>query len=84
MKYFKITCIEAEIVIVAKDEEEATWTGLQLANENDMNIIDIEPIRITKNMEFPNKVKAIMEIDAEELLEDLDFEEFIYVACVLS
>ena len=75
MKYFKLICIEAEIVVVARDEEEAAWVGMELCNSQNYTLVDIEPVKITKNSYYPNKIQAVMDIE-EGLFDDLPFDEF--------
>lgn len=75
MKYFKITCIEAELVIVAKDEEEAAWIGMTIANENEMNLLDVTPYKMHRNAYFPNKWQAVKDIELD-LMEDVDWQDF--------
>ena len=75
MKYFKIICLEAEVVIIAKDQEEAAWTALQLSTEHDMTLIDVKPIKRDKRAYFPNKWQQIKDIDVD-LFEDIDFTDF--------
>ena len=75
MKYFKLICIEAEIVVVAKDEEEAAWVGMEICNSQDFTLVDVEPVKMTKDSYYPNKWQAVKDID-EDLFDDLPFDEF--------
>ena len=76
MKYWKVICLEAEITVIAKDEEEAAFVALELANSQDFTLVDIEPVEIDKKSGYyPNKWQAIKDID-DDLLEDVSFEEF--------
>ena len=75
MKYFKLICIEAEIVVVARDEEEAAWVGMEICNSQDFTLVDVEPVKMTKDSYYPNKWQAVKDID-EDLFDDLPFDEF--------
>ncbi len=55
MNYFKLICIEAEIVVVAADEEEAAFVGLEICNSQNFTLVDIEPVKMGKGDYYPNK-----------------------------
>ena len=75
MKYYKITCLEAEVTVVAKDEEEAAYVALEIANSQSYTLIDIEEVKISKKGYFPNKWQTVKDIDTE-MFDDLPFDEF--------
>nr|BDD44256.1 hypothetical protein 2 [bacterium] len=75
MTYFKLICIEAEIVVVAKDEEEAAFVGLEICNSQNFTLVDIEPVKMGKGDYYPNKWQAVKDIE-EGLFDDLPFDEF--------
>ena len=64
----------SEIVVVAKDEEEAVWVGMEICNSQDFTLVDVEPVKMTKDSYYPNKWQAVKDID--EISDDLPFDEF--------
>ena len=75
MKYFKVTCIEGEIIIIADDAMEASYIALEVSNQMNYSLIDVEPVKMSKGQYYPNKLDALMDIDSD-MFDELPFDEF--------
>ena len=77
MKYFKITAVEAEVIVVSKDSEEAAWQALQICNSQGYTLIDINEIEIDPRKDYyPNRADSLIKTDAD-MFEPLEFDEFM-------
>lgn len=75
MKYFKLICIEGEIVIIADDAMEAGYIGMEISNQMNYTLMDVEPVKMSAKDYYPNKLDVLMDIDSD-MFEDLPFDEF--------
>jgi len=60
MKYFKLICIEGEIIIIADDAVEAGYIGLEISNQMNYTLVDVIPVKMNKKITTQTNGKQLV------------------------